>query len=169
MNNGQKTVAIGAASGVALMALSVWGLYSIVPDPGAVDMIDRLAFTLRLNVLALVPLFILIVTVGNQRFLSEAIDPLRHAENTKMEINGRVVENTLQQQFIFCVGTLALSTLLTATSIKLIAALTTVYIVARVIFWIGYHINPLYRAPGMAATGYMNLGIIAAVLYLTFF
>ena len=33
----QKTVAIGAASGVALMILSVWILTQILPTPASVD------------------------------------------------------------------------------------------------------------------------------------
>lgn len=83
-----------------------------------------------------------------------------------MEINGRVVDNTLQQNFVFLVGTLALSTDLTSETIKLIPALVVVFVLARVAFWAGYRIHPLYRAPGMVATAYMNLSILLAVLYL---
>jgi hypothetical protein len=107
----------------------------------------------------------MLVVVGNERFLSTAIDPLRHAENKAIEINGRVADNTLQQNFVFLIGTLALSTFLTNETIKLIPALMVVFIVARIVFWIGYRINPLYRAPGMAATAYMNVGILIATLY----
>lgn len=168
MNGDQKTVAVGAASGVVLMALSVWGLYTVLPDISNVaDLASRLALTLRVNVFALIPLFVMIATVGNKRFLSNAIDPLRHAEDTAMEVDGRVVDNTLQQQFVFLVSTLAISTFLDAASIKLVVALAIVYVAARIAFWIGYRMHPLYRAPGMAATSYLNLGIIVAVIYLT--
>lgn len=168
MNSDQKTVAVGAASGVVLMALSVWGLYQVMPDPMIVGLAERLAFALQLNVVALVPLFILIAHVGNQRFLSNAIDPLRHAESNAMEVDGRVVDNTLQQQFVFFVATLALTTLIPAEMIKVMPALVTVFIVARVAFWAGYRMHPLYRAPGMAATAYMNLGMIITILYFIF-
>jgi hypothetical protein len=40
-----------------------------------------------------------------------------------------------------------------------------VYVVARCAFWLGYRVNPLYRAPGMSATAYMNLGMILYVLF----
>ena len=169
MNSDQKTVAVGAASGVICMALAVWGLYTVMPNPGVIDMAERLAFALQLNVVALVPLFILLISVGNQRFFSNAIDPLRHEESQKMEVDGRVVENTLEQQFVFLVGTLALTTLVPPGMLKVIPALVTIFITARVLFWIGYRIHPLYRAPGMAATAYMNLGIILTVLYLKLF
>jgi hypothetical protein len=32
-------------------------------------------------------------------------------------------------------------------------------------FWIGYCIYFLYRAPGMSGTAYLNLGLILYVLY----
>jgi hypothetical protein len=170
MTTEQKAVAIGAASGVACMALVVWGLYQVYPTvAGADDVVVRLVFALKMNVLAVIPLFVWIAMVGNARFLSDAIDPLRHAENKKMEVDGRVVDNTLQQNVVFLVGTLTLSTLLSADSVKVIAALTTVFIIARVLFWIGYRINPIYRAFGMAATAYMNVGILATCVYLMFF
>ena len=170
MNTDQKTVAIGAASGAVAMAILVFLLYSILPTISGVEtLLDKLVFTLRLNVLAAVPLFVGLVVVSNGRFLSRAIDPLRHAEDRAMEVNGRVVDNTLQQNFVFFVGTLALSTFLTHETLKLIPALVAVYILARIVFWVGYRIDPLYRAPGMAATSYMNAGILLSVLYLSFF
>jgi len=170
MNNDQKKVAVGAASGVISMGVLVFILYSVFPTISGMDaMLDRLAFTLRLNVIAVLPLFIAVAAVGNARFLSKAIDPLRHAEDKTMEINGRVVDNTLQQNFVFFMGTLALSTFLSSETIKLIPALVAVFILARIVFWVGYRIDPLYRAPGMAATSYMNVGILLSTLYFFFF
>lgn len=170
MNTEQKTVAVGAGSGVVLMVVSVTALYHVLPPiSGVTTPLDAVIFTLRMNVLALLPFFVGLVVIGNGRFFSDAINPLRHAEDAKMEVNGRVVDNTLQQQFVFFIGTLALSTFLTGETIKLIVALTMVYILARIVFWIGYRMHPLYRAPGMAATSYMNLGILASVLYLFLF
>lgn len=166
MKKEQKIVAMGSASGVLTMIFLVWLLCLILPDTtvGAFA-IDRIVFALRANAFAILPLFFGIIAVGNGRFLSDAINPLAHAESTAMEINGRVVDNTFQQTFIFFVGTLALSTMLTTSSLKVIAALTIVFVLARIAFWVGYRINPLYRAFGMGATAYLNLGILVTVLY----
>lgn len=170
MNSDQKKVAVGAVSGVLGMVASVAFLYWFLPTPLGMDTaLARLIFTLQMNVIALLPLFIALVVVGNGRFFSEAIDPLRHKENQAIEINGRVADNTFEQSFIFFIGTMALSTFLTVQNIKIVPALVVVYILARIVFWIGYRINPLYRAPGMAATSYMNLGILFCVLYLLIF
>ena len=166
MNREQKIVAIGAASGVVLMALSVWLLTLWLPTPHIADMAaDRLAYALRANVVALLPLFIMIITIANSRFLSEAIDPTRHAESPTMQIDGRVAENTLQQNFVFAVASLAVSTLVSPGNLQVVWACTIVFVVARCVFWMGYRANPLYRAPGMSATGYLNLGMILYVLY----
>ena len=170
MHSDQKKVAIGAGSGVISMLVLVYALYLLLPAVSGMNtVLERVIFTLQLNVIAALPLFVSIAAVGNGRFLSKAIDPLRHAEDRAVEINGRVADNTLQQNFIFLAGTLALSTFLTSDTIKLIPALVIVYVLARIVFWIGYRIDPLYRAPGMAATSYMNLGILLTSLYFFFF
>jgi len=122
---------------------------------------SRLAFALKANAFAALPLLVGMITVGNNRFLSEAIDPTLQKEDAATVVNGRVLDNTLQQYVAFLVGTLALSTTLDAGHMKVIAAAACVFIVARFAFWFGYRIHPLYRAFGMAATMYLNFGILA--------
>ena len=166
MRKEQKIVAIGAASGVAIMALSVWALTRALPAPVIVDILgERLSYALRANVVALVPFFVMLITVGNSRFLSEAIDPTRHAESRSMEIDGRVADNTLQQNFVFAIASLALSTIVPLQHLQVVWACAIVFVIARAVFWLGYRINPLYRAPGMSSTAYMNLGMILYVLF----
>jgi hypothetical protein len=48
---------------------------------------------------------------------------------------------------------------------RAIPAVVIVFMVARTAFWVGYRIHPLYRAFGMAATGYLNVGIPAFALW----
>jgi len=165
----QKVVAIGAASGVILMSLSVWLLAKALPAPSVSGLLqERLAYALPANVFAMLPLFILLVTIANSRFLSEAIDPTRRAESRSMEIDGRVADNTLQQNFVFAVTSLAVSTFVPFHNLQVVWACAIVFIVARCAFWLGYRINPLYRAPGMSATAYLNLGMILYGVYSAF-
>jgi len=162
----QKIVAIGAASGVILMVLSVWLLSQALSAPVITDSLaERLTYALRANIVAVVPFFAMLISIGNSRFLSDAIDPTRRAESASMIIDGRVADNTLQQNFVFAVATLALSTFVPLQQLQVVWACTIVFVVARVAFWIGYRINPLYRAPGMSGTAYLNLGMILYVLY----
>jgi hypothetical protein len=165
----QKIVAIGAASGVILMSATVWILTRTLPTPTIADMLgERLAYALRANVFATLPLFIMLAKISNTRFLSEAIDPTKHAESRSMEIDGRVADNTLQQNFVFAIASLTLSTVVPFQHLQIVWACAIVFIIARAGFWLGYRLNPLYRAPGMSATAYMNLGMLAYVLFRTF-
>jgi hypothetical protein len=105
------------------------------------------------------------MAVGNNRFLTEAIDPTLAKEDRATQINGRVVDNTLQQFVVFFVATMALSVNLTPAQMRIIPAATIVFVAARAAFWFGYRIHPLYRAPGMAATGYLNVGLLGFALW----
>lgn len=162
----QKIVAIGAASGVIGMVLTVWLLSTLLPAPVGIDTTaDRLAYALRINLVAVLPLFCMIISIANSRFLSDAIDPTRKAENQRQIVDGRVADNTLQQNFVFVIASLTLAIFIPATHLQVVWACAIVFVIARLVFWIGYRIHPLYRAPGMSGTAYLNLGIILYVLY----
>ena len=51
--------------------------------------------------------------------------------------------------------------------LDLIGAVSIVFVVMRLAFWIGYRIRPIYRAFGFAGTAYLNLGLLAASLWLS--
>ena len=63
------------------------------------------------------------------------------------------------------VATTALSINLTAAEMRIIPGATIVFVAARLAFWVGYRIHPLYRAFGMAATVYLNIGLLALALW----
>jgi hypothetical protein len=169
MKREQRVVAMGAASGIASMVLLVWLLSGWLPAPaGIASAGERIAFALRVNVVALLPFFIMLITIGNSRFLSDAIDPTRKAEDPTQQIDGRVADNTLQQNFVFAVASLALATVLKPQHLQVLWACAIVYCFARLVFWFGYRLHPLWRAPGMSATAYLNLGMILYALHATF-
>jgi hypothetical protein len=166
MTKDQRTVAIGAASGIVSMVLLVWLLSSLIGPPDVPDTAaDRLAYAARWLVVAILPLFAMLIAIGNARFFSEAIDPTLHKEDPAMVVNGRVADNTLQQFVVFAVGLLALSVSLPARSLCIIPAVTITFVIARLVFWIGYRIHPLYRAPGFSSTAYLNAGMLVASLW----
>ncbi len=169
MRREQKIVMAGAIPGIATMLLALWGLPRLLPQPAASDVAARLAYVLRWDVLAAIPLFAAIGAVGNARFLGPAIDPTKGAEDKAMIVNGRVVDNSLQQYALFLVATLALAVELPPERLNLLAAAAIVFAAMRLAFWIGYRIDPLYRAFGFAATIWLNLILLAAALWLGFF
>jgi MAPEG family protein len=167
MTKDQKTVAIGAASGIAGMVLLVWLISTLMPQPQVIDAPgNRLAYAARWSVVAVLPLFAMLVAVGNARFLSEAIDPTLGKESQKMVVDGRVADNTLQQFVCFLVGITALSVSVPIEWISLVPAVAITFVICRIVFWIGYRIHPLYRAPGFSSTAYMNMFMYIAVLWL---
>lgn len=166
MTRDQQIVGVGAASGVAAMIASMAGIYQLWPSsPSLVDISSRLAYAVQANAFAVIPLLVGIMAVGNNRFLSQAIDPTLQKEDAATQINGRVVDNTLQQFVLFLVATTALSVNLTAAQMRIIPAAAVVFVLARAAFWVGYRIHPLYRAFGMAATGYLNAGLLGFALW----
>lgn len=167
MTQDQKSVALGAASGVLAMAGMVWLLTDVIPVPQLADTNgDRIAYGLRWAVVAALPFFFMLAAVGNARFLSEAIDPTLGKEHQSMIVDGRVADNTTQQLLLFLVGMLALSVSLPIHRLNIIAAVSITFVITRLAFWIGYRIKPVHRAFGFASTAYMNLGMLLASLWL---
>lgn len=170
MTREQKIVGIGAGSGVLAMVIAMTAGILLVPAPAGLDTLaERLAYTLRIDAVAALPLLVAIITVGNNRFQSDAIDPMRRKEDMVTMINGQVVENTLQQYVLFLIGTLALGATLEAERMAVVPVAATVFVLSRVAFWIGYRMDPLYRAFGMASTGYLNLGLLSYVAWSVLF
>jgi len=166
MTKDQKVVAAGAATGIIAMIAGTAFIYNLWPvNPALGDISSRLVYALQANVFAVFPLLLGIIAVGNGRFLSEAIDPTLRKESLAMQVNCRVVDNTLQQFAIYLVSTLALSATLTADQMRVIPASAIVFVVARIAFWVGYRIHPLYRAFGMSATAYLNIGLLAFAIW----
>ena len=167
MTKDQKIVAIGAASGIAGMVILVWVISTLMQQPQVIDAPgNRLAYAARWSVVAVLPLFAMLVAVGNARFRREAIDPTLGKESQSMVVDGRVADNTLQQFVCFLVGITALSVSVPIGWISVIPGVAITFVICRIVFWIGYRIHPLYRAPGFSSTAYMNLFMYIAVFWL---
>ncbi len=167
MKQEQKIVAIGAASGVIGMIVMVWALAKYIPAPAIADTAaDRIAYALPWAAPPALLFFFMVGAVGNARFKSEAIDPTAGKESERMIVDGRVADNTHQQLMLFLIGLLGLAVTLPADRLSVIAAVAITFVVARCIFWFGYRIHPLYRAPGFSSTAYLNLGMLLATLWL---
>jgi hypothetical protein len=149
------------------MVLLVWLLSKAISPPAiADDAGDRIAYALPWAAVAALPLVFMIAAVGNARALSEAIDPTLGKESPRMVIDGRVLDNSLQQFVLFLVGMLALAMSLPVHRLSIVAAVSITFVVMRLAFWAGYRIKPVYRAFGFASTFYMNLGMLLAALWL---
>src|SRR5258706_14522770 len=129
MTPDQRIVAIGAPCGIVAMLGAMTGLYHLWPvDPALGDVGRRLAYTVQANAVAILPLLAAIVSVGNRRFLTPAIDPTLGKEDRATTIDTRVADNTLQQFMLFLVGSLALSVHLSADQMRAIPAAVILFV-----------------------------------------
>lgn len=168
MRREQRIVAVGAATGVISMLLALVLLSAAMPVLSvAADAGERLAFAGKWTALGAMPLFAAIIAVGNARALSDAIDPTAGEESKAMIIDGRVVDNTTQQYVLFVAACLAVASVSRGDQLGLLAAAAVIFTFCRFAFWIGYRIDPLYRAFGFASTAYLNIILFAVALWRT--
>lgn len=168
MTGDQKKVAAGAIGGIVTMGLMLWLLFHLLPDPEASDIGSRIAYALKWNAVAALPLFFMLAAIGNARFSSEAIDPTLGKESRTMVVDARVAGNTLEQFVIFVVATLALAAGIEGGAVRIVGAAAVTFVAMRIAFWVGYRIKPIYRAFGFSSTAYMNLGLLVAAIWFGF-
>lgn len=164
----QRAVAAGAVCGVAAMLALLSLLYPHMPDPADSALVAvRLAYAAQWNAVAVLPLVAMFAAIGNARAFSEAIDPTLGKEDAKTLVNGRVAANTLEQTVLFLAGSMALAAAVTGSQVRIVGAAAITFCIMRIAFWIGYRIKPVYRAFGFASCFYMNIGMLAAAVWLT--
>jgi uncharacterized membrane protein YecN with MAPEG domain len=128
---------------------------------------ERLAFALRWQMVGLVPLLAMILLIAGARVLwSETIggDP----QARQLELHVRVQRNTLEQMMLMLVSHLALATLLPREELGLLPTLATLFVVARIAYWVGYVRNPMLRTFGFVATFYPNIYAVVLALWYAF-
>lgn len=151
------------------MAVMLWLLYPRMPVPAAADLVaNRIAYALKWNGLAVLPLVAMLAAIGSARALGEAIDPTLGKEGSRMLIDIRVANNTLEQYALFFTGSLALAAAMQGDEVRIVGAAAIAFATMRVAFWLGYRIRPVYRAFGFASCFYLNLGLLAGALWLSF-
>jgi hypothetical protein len=148
----QRTLMIGVLISAPL-TVGIWLAlyYGLPPVTHAEAPLDRLLFAINCCCVAmLLSLALGIEAVAHERLNSRAINPLLGAESLRMQVNLRFLQNTLEQSLLFIPGLLALSHYCTdGQSMRAVLATTAVWILARAVFWIGYHKGPRFRSAGL--------------------
>lgn len=107
--------------------------------------------------------FVLAAMVAAQmtgRFTAAAFDPLAGGDSRFLLVNQRVISNTVEQTLIFAPALLALAAASPGAQMPAVLAAAAVFALARLVFWAGYLVAPMARAPGMAAT----MAVVVATL-----
>jgi hypothetical protein len=144
----RRTLLAGALAGAAAAALIWLGVWWIVPVRSAGTLAERLFFGLGCCCWAVLLCFATgIEAVAHERLGSAAIDPLAGRETRRIRIDLRYLQHTLEQLLLFTPGTLLLAGLVR--DLRIVIAITLVWIVMRFAFWLGYHRGAQYRAFGL--------------------
>ena len=155
-----RTVVIGALAGTVLGWLLFTWLFGFILAPQAAQAADRLAYAAAWMLPIAIVLFLMTLATGLGRHFSGQSDPTLIADSRYVDISRRVLTNTVEQSLIFALGALAMAELTPAGQLGMLGALTILFVIARIAFWIGYLRDPLYRYPGMALTLQINAVII---------
>jgi hypothetical protein len=183
----QRAATMGPIAIAFPIAVALWGAiyFLLSPLAGMEDAVARLLFALKCICVAV--LFCLVTgveAVAHERLRCPAIDPLAGYETSRMRINLRYLQNTLEQIVVFIPALLGLAVYCPdGSSMRAVAATTLVWIMTRVAFWVGYHRSSAQRAfgaPGMmlnmlvllyvcARFGFETAGLAGAIIPLVLF
>jgi len=157
----QATVKSGILKGaVVLCVVSLLGyFFSPFRDLRLPSAADRVLFTLKWQSLSMLTLLWGIRQVGRIRFSSKAIDPTHPQADALVDVPKRYLQNTLEQLIFSIFGQLILSIHLTNQAPRVIPVLVCLFVIGRIMFWIGYSRDPMKRAPGFFMTFAPNLAM----------
>lgn len=142
-----------SAIGLVIGSLAGWAIFFLIfglfAAPAAAAKADRLGFAAQW--LLLIALLILGMTmiIGLLRNFSPAIDPTLNQEPRHVDVSRRALTNTVEQSLIFALLAFAVSAAAPAGALGVLAALTVMFVVSRIVFWLGYLAGPYYRTYGV--------------------
>jgi hypothetical protein len=126
---------------------------------------ERIGFACAALLPGVLVLDLMIATQMLVRALSRTVDPLAGADNRFLRVNQRALTNTVEQLAGFAPGLTAFAAAAPPQIMADVLALGIVFGVARLVFWGGYLLGPLLRAPGMAATFAVNVATFGAAVW----
>ena len=139
-----------------------------LPLPALTTAADRLIFTLRWQLPSVFLILLGVGDVGRRRLFSHAIDPVGPRDQHLVVIPSRILQNTLEQLVMNSAGQLMLSTYLGANQMRVIPALTVVFVLGRVAYYAGYQRPELGRSGrsvGFGMTIYPTLCVLGYCMY----
>ena len=153
---------------VLLFCFGAVALYFPFPKPHLPTLLDRLVFTLRWLIVSLLSVFAGVIWVGNMRYSTSAINPLDPSGNKYVEMGSRYLQNTVEQFLLHSFSLIVLATYLSEETMHLVPLLVVLFSIARLLFAVGYSIDPLWRGFGFAMTFLPSAVVIYYCLYCLF-
>jgi hypothetical protein len=120
---------------------------------------DRIALVIKDAVIAILPAVLAICIVAAQR-LDPSMWVGRTAKpNSALDINTRFILNTFEQFIAYFIGNAGMALYCPPEEARSLIILTGLFLLGRVLFWVGYHYNPYVRAFGFGITFYPTVGV----------
>ena len=165
---------VNGVSAVVGAGLLVW-LVTIMPAP---DMLapdglaqaaepsatDRLAYAGSLLIWPAALLLAMVVAVSASRAVTGAFNPLRDEELWLYRVHQRILANSVEQSAVLLPALVAVALTVPGPWLVLLPAAVTVFIIGRVLFWVGFVIHGYARAPGMTITLVAVVALVGAGL-----
>ena len=156
------------------LALTVTILYGgyyychSIPTPRSNEFGEKLLYAVRYCTFPqAVFLLVAIMRVGAKRGSTPAINPLAGKEHY-LQTEKNVLINTVEQLLCFLLLVLTLTTYLEPSEMRIIPIYSFAFIVGRVLFMIGYSIDPQYRGAGVGINFMSSFFFIGYIIYLIY-
>lgn len=120
---------------------------------------DRLELMIKCSTFSLVPVIVAIAIVAAQRLNPDMWVGQKVKPNSSLDVNTRFILNTTEQFILFVVGLAGIAMYAPYTQAHSIPVLTALFLVGRMLFWVGYHKNPYLRAFGFGVTFYPTVAV----------
>jgi uncharacterized MAPEG superfamily protein len=159
---------LSSLAGVVIGTVLAWGLlFAFWPAaaPGVQGAGERLVLAAGLLVWPALLLLVMVFAVALTRLATAAFDPLNDPENWFQRRAQRALTNSIEQTAIFVPALLAAAVLADSADIRFAGVISALFCAARLLFWVGYVINPLFRAPGMIMTLNINVAVAVYAVY----
>jgi hypothetical protein len=122
--------------------------------PDAWGIADRLALVIKCAVIAIIPGVIGICIVAAQRLDPSMFVGRVPKPNSPVDINTKFILNTFEQFTAWFIAMAGLAMYCPLEEARTLPILTALFVMARILFWVGYHKNPYLRAFGFGITFY---------------
>ena len=130
---------------------------------------DRVIYTLKWQTFTMLSLLLGIMRVILVRIFTKAMDPIYGKSEHLIMVYLKNVQNTVEQALLSVTGQLILSTYISPSFLtRVVPVLVTLFVIGRILFYIGYMCDPKNRAFGFALSWLPNLYIYSYCIYCFF-
>jgi hypothetical protein len=120
---------------------------------------DRIALVIKDAVVAIMPAVLAICIVAAQRLDPSMFVGRVPKPNSAVDINNRFILNTIEQFILYFIGNAGMALYCPPEEARALIILTGLFVLGRLLFWVGYHYNPFVRAFGFGVTFYPTVAV----------